>query len=121
AFIYCFLIAILLVILYPLFYIVIASISDPAFVNSGEVWMWPKGITFEGYKLIFQADDIWRGYANTIFYTVLGVLINLFVTLPAAYALSRKDFVGKGFFMAMFVFTMFFSGGLIPTYLLVKN
>lgn len=120
-FVYCFLIVVLIIVLYPLFYIAIASISEPKFVNSGQVWLWPKGLTRAGYSLIFQDSDVWIGYRNTIFYTVVGVAINLFVTLPAAYALSRRDFYGRGFFMAMFVFTMFFSGGLIPTYLLVKD
>lgn len=119
--VYFFLIVVLIIVLYPLFYIAIASISQPKFVNSGQVWLWPKGLNLAGYKLIFQDNDIWIGYRNTIFYTVVGVAINLFVTLPAAYALSRRDFFGRGFFMAMFVFTMFFSGGLIPTYLLVKK
>lgn len=109
------------VVLYPLIYIVSASISDPATVNSGEMWLLPKGVTFEGYKIIFDNPDIWKGYLNTIFYTVLGTVINLAVTIPAAYALSRRDFAGRGLLMGMFVLTMFFSGGLIPTYLVVKN
>ncbi|KKI90107.1 sugar ABC transporter permease [Bacillus sp. SA1-12] len=120
-FVHCFLFVILVLILYPLIYIVSASISDPTLVNQGKMWLLPKGITFIGYELLFQYDEIWIGYRNTIFYTLLGVSINLFVTLPAAYALSRKKLVGRKFFMMMFVFTMFFSGGLIPSYLLVKN
>ncbi|MUV37268.1 putative ABC transporter permease protein YtcP [Lentibacillus sp. JNUCC-1] len=118
---YSFLTIAMAVVLYPLIYIISASISDPAAVNSGKMWLFPKDITFEGYRLIFQNDAIWRGYLNTIFYTVLGTTINLAVTLPAAYALGRKDFVGRNFFTGMFVLTMFFSGGLIPTYLVVKN
>ncbi|MCJ7840607.1 carbohydrate ABC transporter permease [Lederbergia sp. NSJ-179] len=118
---YVFLTLAMLVVLYPLIYIVSASMSDPAAVNSGEMWLLPKGITFEGYKLIFDNPDIWKGYLNTIFYTALGTSINLAVTIPAAYALSRKDFAGRGLLMGMFVLTMFFSGGLIPTYLVVKN
>ncbi|MGE8081275.1 carbohydrate ABC transporter permease [Peribacillus loiseleuriae] len=121
AFVFLFLTAALLIVLYPLIYIVSASISNPAAVNSGEMWLFPKEITFEGYKLIFENSDIWRGYLNTIFYTVLGTFINLAVTIPAAYALSRKDFAGRNILMGMFVLTMFFSGGLIPTYLVVKN
>lgn len=111
----------LMVVLYPLIYIVSASVSDPAQVNSGEMWLFPKGFTLEGYKLIFENDQIWRGYLNTIFYTALGTLINLAVTIPAAYALARKDFIGRGFLTGFFVLTMFFSGGLIPTYLVVKD
>jgi len=118
---YIFLTLAAVVVLYPLLYIVSASISDPAAVNSGTMWLLPKGITFDGYKLIFENSDIWRGYLNTIFYTVLGTFINLAITIPAAYALSRRDLAGRNLFMGMFVLTMFFGGGLIPTYLVVKN
>ncbi len=121
AFIFLFLTTALMIVLYPLIYIISASISNPAAVNSGEMWLLPKDITFEGYQMIFQNDAIWRGYLNTIFYTAFGTLINLAVTIPAAYALSRKDFFGRNFFTGMFVLTMFFSGGLIPTYLVVKS
>ncbi|GMK47792.1 MULTISPECIES: carbohydrate ABC transporter permease [Paenibacillus] len=110
-----------LIVFYPLVYMISASISDPKAVASGEMWLWPKGITLEGYKMVFKNTNIWIGYENTIIYTVVGTAINLFVTLPAAYALSRRDFVGRNFFMGMFMVTMFFSGGLIPTYLLVKE
>ena len=111
----------ILIIAYPLVYIISASISDPQYVNSGQVWLWPKGITFEGFIRVFQSSEIWLGYRNTIFYTVLGTTINLAVTLPAAYALASKDLIGKKFIMALLVFTMFFDGGLIPTYLLVRD
>ncbi|GAA0316761.1 MULTISPECIES: carbohydrate ABC transporter permease [Oceanobacillus] len=117
---FCLTIALLLV-LYPLIYIVSASISNPSYVNSGEMWLWPKDITFEGYRLIFGNDSIWRGYLMTVVYTVLGTSINLLITIPAAYALARKDFYGRGFFTGLFVLTMFFSGGLIPTYLVVRD
>jgi len=118
---YLFLTLALVIVLYPLIYIVSASISDPAAVNSGKMWLFPKGVTFEGYNLILQNNDIWRGYLNTILYTVVGTLINLAVTIPAAYALARKDFAGRNIFMGLFVLTMFFSGGLIPTYLVVRD
>ncbi|GEQ61328.1 carbohydrate ABC transporter permease [Vagococcus lutrae] len=120
-FVYLFLALALVIVLYPLVYIVSASISEPQFVNSGEMWLLPKGFTFEGYKTIFQNENIWRGYRNTIFYTALGTTINLAVTLPAAYALSRVDFYGKKLFMNFMLLTMFISGGLIPSYLLIKN
>ncbi|WP_028558860.1 carbohydrate ABC transporter permease [Paenibacillus pinihumi] len=120
-FIYLFLAAALVVVLYPLIYILSASISTPKFVSSGEMWLLPKGLTLDGYKLVMQNPKIWIGYGNTIFYTVLGTSINLLVTLPAAYALSRSDFIGRQFIMAMFLVTMFFSGGLVPSYLLVKE
>ncbi|MGX7031067.1 carbohydrate ABC transporter permease [Vagococcus zengguangii] len=116
-----FLILALLIVLYPLVYIISASISDPSTVNSGEMWLLPKGITMEGYKTILNNDSIWRGYGNTIYYTVLGTLINLAVTLPCAYALSRKDLYGRNFFMTFLLVTMFIGGGLIPSYLLIKN
>ena len=120
-FVYLFLALALVIVLYPLIYIVSASISEPQFVISGEMWLLPKGFTFEGYKTIFQNENIWRGYRNTIFYTALGTTINLAVTLPAAYALSRVDFYGKKLFMNFMLLTMFISGGLIPSYLLIKN
>jgi putative aldouronate transport system permease protein len=109
------------IVLYPLIYIISASISNPQAVNSGEMWLFPKGFTMEGYKTILQNNSIWRGYLNTIYYTVLGTSINLIVTLPAAYALSRPDFYGHKTFTTFMLITMFVSGGLIPSYLLVKN
>lgn len=111
----------LIAVLYPLLFVLVASISDPSKVLDGEVWLWPKGITFRGYEKVFQNNDILQGYGNTILYTVIGTAVNLVMTILAAYPLSRKDLAGRGFFTAFFVFTMFFSGGLIPTYLLVKN
>lgn len=107
--------------LYPLIYVISASISDPVLVGSGKMWLLPKGITFEGYRRIFQNSEILIGYRNTIFYTILGTAINLVCTLMCAYPLSRSDFVGRNFFTAIFTFTMFFGGGLIPTYILMKN
>ncbi|WP_059051889.1 carbohydrate ABC transporter permease [Paenibacillus senegalimassiliensis] len=118
---YVYLLLALIVVLYPLIYIISASVSSPKFVSSGEMWLFPKGLTFDGYKLVFDNPKIWIGYRNTIFYTLIGTMLNLVVTLPAAYALSRSDFVGRGLIMGMFLVTMFFSGGLIPTYLMVKN
>ena len=114
-------VVVLLAVLYPLYFVVIASFSDPDLVNSGRVWFAPRGITFEGYRRIIQDEAIWRGYRNTILYTVLGTFINLLFTIPASYALSRRDFVGRNFIMIAFAFTMFFTGGLIPRYLLVKS
>lgn len=118
---YIYLCLALAVVLYPLIYILSASISSPQDVNSGAMWLFPKNMTLDGYKLIFENPKIWSGYLNTIIYTVLGTLLNLAVTLPASYALSRTDFVGRQLFMGIILFTMFFSGGLVPTYLLVKN
>lgn len=118
---YVFLTLAMLVVLYPLVYVLSASISNPTDVNSGNMWLWPKDVTFEGYLEILNHSAIWRGYLNTIFYTLLGTTISLAITLPAAYTLGRKDFVGRNFFTAIFVLTVFFEGGLIPTYLVVKN
>lgn len=121
AFNYVFVWFLIAIVAYPLLYIAIASISDPNLVNSGQVWLWPKGITFEGFERVMKDSEIWIGYRNTIFYTVVGTFINLLVTLPGAYVLSRKDIKGTNIIMFLIVFTMFFEGGMIPTYLLVKN
>lgn len=118
---YIYLCLALVVVLYPLIYILSASISSPQDVNSGAMWLFPKNVTLDGYKLVFENPKIWNGYLNTIIYTAVGTLLNLAVTLPAAYALSRSDFVGRQLFMGLILFTMFFSGGLVPTYLMVKN
>lgn len=118
---YAFLVFSLIITLYPLIFVVSASISDPIAVNQGRVWLLPKGITFEGYQRVFRNTELLRGYGNTIFYTVGGTLLNLAVTFAAAYPLARKDFIGRNFFTFFFTFTMFFSGGLIPTYLIVKD
>ncbi len=111
----------MLLVLYPLFFVLIASISDPDLIYSGEVWLYPKGITFDGYKRIFEDALIWIGYRNSILYATVGTAISVTLTLIAAYPLSRKDFVGRNIFMWFFMLTMFFNGGLIPTYLLVKD
>lgn len=119
--IYAILTVILLIILYPLVFVVSASISDPLSVTKGEMWLFPKNLSFIGYELIFANKEIWIGYKNTIIYTVVGTSVNLIMTIMAAYPLSRKDFAGRNVITGYIVFTMFFSGGLIPTYLLVKN
>jgi putative aldouronate transport system permease protein len=111
----------MVLILYPLYFVVIASISNPDQVNAGRVWFVPRDITFDGYRRIMNNRTIWTGYGNTIIYAVAGTAINLLLTIPAAYALSRRDFMGRDFFMILFTFTMFFAGGLIPLYLLVRS
>ncbi|OKP70381.1 sugar ABC transporter permease [Paenibacillus sp. P3E] len=118
---YIYVLLALVIVAYPVIYMISASFSDPKYVGSGEMWLWPRGFTLKGYQIVFENSKIWTGYANTICYTLLGTAINLVVTMPAAYALSRKDFVGRNFFMGMFMITMFFGGGLVPTYILVKN
>jgi len=106
---------------YPLYFIIIASFSDPMDVMAGKVWLWPAHITFEGYQRIIKDSSIWLGYRNSIFYTVAGTSISVVATLLAAYALSRKDLVGRGILMKLIIFTMIFSGGLIPRYLTVRS
>lgn len=110
-----------LLIVYPLIFVLSASISDPNAVNLGRMWFWPVDITFEGYKLVFQNADIWMGYRNTIIYTLVGTFIHLFVLLPCAYALSRKELIGTKYILWFILFTMLFNGGLIPTYLVIQN
>lgn len=110
-----------LVVLYPILFVVSASVSDPQLVVTGQIVLLPKGLTFEGYERILNYQPVWRGYLNTIFYAAAGTIVSLFATLPAAYALSRKDLRGRGFFTAYFAVTMFFSAGLIPTYLTVQS
>ena len=107
--------------LWPLIFVLSASFSDPAAVTLGKVWLFPKGFTLEGYKAIFEYKNIWIGYKNTLIYTVLGTCINLVMTICAAYPLSRKDFRPGKLLSTMFMFTMFFSGGLIPSYMVVVN
>lgn len=111
----------LLITVFPLLHIVAASISDPLAVNRGQVWLWPKNITLEGYRRVLQDAEIWSGYRNTILYTVAGTILNLVLTFTSSYALSRRDLAGRQFFMLLILFTMFFGGGLIPTYFLVRN
>ncbi|MBO0991767.1 carbohydrate ABC transporter permease [Bacillus sp. SD088] len=108
-------------IIYPLIFVVSASISDPAAVNTGKMWLWPVDITFEGFKRVFENSAIWTGYRNTIIFTLVGTFIHLTVLLPCAYVLSRKRIRGKKFILWLILFTMLFNGGLIPTYLVVQT
>lgn len=116
-----FMLLVLLVTLYPLYYTVIASFSSANAVASGKVVWWPEGFTTVAYERVFAYKKIWVGYANTIYYTVLGTAFNLFLTIPAAYAMSKKNLPHKNFIMTLFIITMYFGGGMIPTYLLVRN
>jgi putative aldouronate transport system permease protein len=115
------LLLILLVLIYPLYFTVIASVSEPYDVVKGNVVFSPKGFTLEAYRNVFKESRIWTGYRNTIAYTLLGTLFNLGLTMPAAYVLSKRDLPGRSGLTAYFLITMYFSGGLIPTYLLVKS
>ena len=111
----------LIAVAYPIIYVFSASFSSPAAVMAGRVMLWPVEPSIEGYKAVFKESRILTGYANTVFYTVAGTLVNLFLTVICAYPLSRKDFYGRGVFMFMITFTMIFSGGMLPTYLVVKE
>ncbi|MBQ8189853.1 MAG: carbohydrate ABC transporter permease [Lachnospiraceae bacterium] len=110
-----------LTVLYPIIYVISASFSSGRALMSGKVFLWPVDVGFEGYNAVFKHKDILTGYANTIFYTVVGTFINVSMTLLGAYPLSRKDLPGRGWITFFFTFTMFISGGTIPNYLLVKN
>ena len=116
-----FLLLLALIILYPLYFIIIASISEPEAVLKGEVVLYPVRITMDGFAKIIERSDVWRGYLNTIIYTGLTVVFSLLVTIPAGWALSRKTLPGKKAFMFYFIFPMFFGGGLIPFYNVVSS
>ena len=110
-----------LIILYPLYFTVSASISEPYEVVSGNVVLWPKGFTLESYAQIFHNEEIWTGFRNSTLYTVFGTMMSLILTIPAAYALSKKNLWGRGIITTYFVIIMYFSGGLLPTYLVVRD
>jgi putative aldouronate transport system permease protein len=110
-----------LIVLYPLIYVVSSSFSSSRAVISGQVWLWPVGWDLAGYEAVFNHKNIVTGFFNSFFYMVTGTLINVTLTVLAAYPLSRKDFLFRGFWIFVFVFTMMFSGGLIPYYLLIRN
>ena len=114
-------VAVVIVVLYPLWFIVIASFSNASLVSQGGVTLFPKGIDFAGYAKILDDARIWTGYKNTIIYSVVGTIVNMLVTLPVAFALSRREFKARRVILFLFTFTMFFAGGLIPSYLLFKD
>ncbi len=109
------------IVLYPIVYVVSTSFSSPEAVTRGEVWLWPVDFSLEGYTAVLKYRDVWIGYRNTIFYTIVGTLMNIALTLACAYPLSRKRLHGKGPIMFLFTFTMLFGGGMIPNYILIKN
>lgn len=121
AVVYGIVILVAFVCVYPVYFTVIASFSDAYEVYSGKTFLLPKGFNIMSYELVFQNKDIWIGYANTILYTVLGTLLNISLTIPAAYALSRPNMLGQGILMKIFLVTMYFGGGMIPTYLLYNS
>lgn len=115
------LVFIFVIILYPLYYVVIASFSNPDLVLTGKIFLLPKGFQLDSYRKVFSNPEVMNGYIHTIMYAVVGTCINLAVTLTAGYALSRPDLRGRKGFTLFFVFTMFFGGGTVPTYMLVRN
>lgn len=118
-YIICGLIALLC--LYPIYLVVINSFSDPSAVAQGKVYLIPKGVSLDAYIQAFKSGDIMRGYANSVFYLVVGVIINMVLTIPAAYVLSKQTMRGRNVLMMIIVFTMYFSGGLVPHYLMVRG
>jgi putative aldouronate transport system permease protein len=107
--------------LYPLIYVLSMSISTPLAAARQEVWLLPKGFSLSSYQLVFENPDIWKSYFNTVWYTVVGTAVNVVLTITLAYPLSRSQFFAKGPITVIIVFTMFFKGGLIPTFILVNN
>jgi multiple sugar transport system permease protein/putative aldouronate transport system permease protein len=110
-----------LAVLYPLIFVVSASFSNPEALIAGRVWLLPVEPSLQGYQTVFQYDKVWTGFANSVFYTVFGTAINIIMTVIAGYVLSRRDFVGRTVITFLFVFTMLFFPGLIPTYMLVRS
>lgn len=119
--IYIIAVLMILAVIYPLWFVIIASFSNPADVANGKVWIWPKVWITDGYRELFKQTSIWRSYMNTIIYTLVGTLIALAINIPAGYAMSRSDLYGRRWINIFYVIPMFVSGGLIPTYLVVKN
>jgi multiple sugar transport system permease protein/putative aldouronate transport system permease protein len=110
-----------LLVLLPMINILACSFSAPSAVATGKVVLWPVDWSLTGYEKVFATNEIWIGYGNTLFYTVVGTLVNVAVTLMCAYPLARRDLPGKSFFSFLFAFTMLFSGGLVPSYLLARD
>ncbi len=121
AFVYLFLTLILVIVAVPLIYILSSSVSSPQAVTSGKVWLFPVDFTLDGYKAVFRNPQIGVGYLNSLFYTVVGTVVNVALTIMLGYPLAKKTLYGRSFFMVMLVITMMFDGGLIPYYLVVKD
>ena len=108
-------------VLYPCIFVLSASFSSGVAVQSGKVILFPVDLSIEGYRAVFNTSTVWTGFINSLFYTVVGTTINLVMTLTAAYCLSRRDLPGRNGIMLLFTFTMFFSGGMIPSYMMVQS
>ena len=118
---FVFAVILLLIFLYPLYYVLIAGVSDPKYIWSGAIILLPKGFHLDGYRKTLENKDLIRGYGNSILYTLIATLFSLFLTVSAAYPLAQKKLMFRGFLSRLTTFTMMFSGGLVPTYLLVKD
>jgi len=121
AVVYTIIILFCIVVLYPIIFVVSASFSDGTEVQLGHVYLWPVKPSLDGYEAVFSHKNVMNGYRNTLFYTLAGTMINVAITVVCAYPMSRRDMPLRGFFMFLFTFTMFFGGGLIPTYLLINS
>lgn len=119
--IYLVMIFVIIITLYPFVYVLSMSISDPRYVLADTIWLYPKGFSLESYKKVFENEEIWTAYYNTVFYTVVGTALNILFTMLAAYPLSRRTFFARNWIMVIIVITMFFGGGLIPSFLLIKE
>ena len=120
-FIYVFLLGVMLICIVPFLNVVAKSFSSEAHVLAGDVFLWPKDFTLAAYEIVIGSGRFWTSFGNTVFITAVGTLLNTLLTIFAGYALSRKHLLGSGFFVFLFIFTMLFSGGMIPTYLVVKE
>lgn len=118
---YCITIMLAIIVILPLIYVVSCSFSSGIAVSTGKVLLWPVDFTLEGYKRVVNYPDVWRSYANTIFYTIGGTLLHVALVMIAAYPLARRGLPHKKLFMLFFSFTMLFNGGMIPSYLLVRD
>lgn len=118
---YAIAIIMMIIVLYPLWFVLIASFSNPADVAQGKIWLWPKVINTRGYSKLFQQPLIWKSYLNTIIYTIVATVVGLLVNLPAGYALGRKDLAGRKWISWFYMIPMFINGGLIPTYFVVRQ
>lgn len=118
---YAIILILLILVLYPLIYVLSASFSSPQAVSTGKVIFFPRDFSLRGYEAVFEYKEVWIGYRNTILYTLTGTALNVVLTMLTAYALSRKGLPGQKFFTFMFTFTMLFSGGLMPTYLMMSQ
>lgn len=111
----------ILLVFYPLYFVLVASFTEPTVVNSGRVLLYPVKLFLDGYKMVFNDKDIWISYGNTLIYTVGGTLLGTSAVVLAGFALSRKELIGRSILMKLFVFTMYFGGGTIPLYLVVRS